>query len=301
MLYPHTDLYSTHNNDNQQEKEIEKQCYHVNTKFSLTKQLSHFFLLTYIISWSVWGTIILFPETMGEMYFLVIFGAFGPFAAAMILNRRQNGKEETKKWRQKILSIRENIGWSLLGGLGIPLLITLIHVGYYSITQNMPQLQSEPPWYWLLPAIPVNVFVVFVYSSAFGEEPGWQGYAMPRLLKQFNPITSVFILGFLWTLWHLPLQFIPIWSGKEPLYLMLLYTPALAVISTWLTQSADGSVMPAVFLHHATNLYGDYLLGTGIFVEPVVTHFSLIKTIIYWLIATTLIVMTKGSLGFNSD
>jgi len=31
---------------------------------------------------------------MGEMYFLVIFGAFGPFAAAAILTRVHQGKEE---------------------------------------------------------------------------------------------------------------------------------------------------------------------------------------------------------------
>jgi hypothetical protein len=38
---------------------------------------------------------------MGEMYFLIIFGAFGPFASAWILIRKQSGKEETKKWRKK--------------------------------------------------------------------------------------------------------------------------------------------------------------------------------------------------------
>lgn len=272
----------------------------MNIKNIQTKQLALFFLLAYLISWLIWGTIIIFPETMGEMYFLIIIGAFGPFAAAIILNRRQNGREGTKKWRQRILSIKKHIRWHLLGGLGIPLVIALIHIGFYSITQGLPELQTDPPWYWLLPAIPINVFVVFIYSSAFGEEPGWQGYAMPKLLKQFTPITSVFLLGFLWTLWHLPLQFIPIWSGKEPLHIMLLYTPALAVISTWLTQKADGSVMPAVFFHYATNLYGNYLLGTDIFVEPLVTHFSWIKTIIYWLIATTIIIKTKGRFGFNS-
>jgi membrane protease YdiL (CAAX protease family) len=159
-------------------------------------QLALFFILAYLISWSIWGTLILFPETMGENYFLIIIGAFGPFASATILNRRQKGKEETTKWRKKILSIRKHVKWHLIGGLGIPLIIALLHVGYVSITQGLPSLQTDPPWYWLLPAIPINIFVVFVYSSAFGEEPGWQGYAMPRLLKQYNAITSVFILGF---------------------------------------------------------------------------------------------------------
>ena len=236
---------------------------------------------------------------MGEMYILIIIGAFGPFISATIITRRQHGKEETKKWRKNILSIRKHIKWHLIGGLGIPIIIALLHIGYYGLTQGLPSLQTDPPWYWLLPAIPINVFIVFVYSSAFGEEPGWQGYAMPRLLQQFNPITSVLILGVLWTLWHYPLQFIPIYSSSEPLHLMLLYTPALAVIATWLTNKAKGSVLPAVFLHYATNLYGGYLLGTDIFVEPLSVNFSLIKTVIYWIIAIMLLVRTHGTLDIN--
>jgi membrane protease YdiL (CAAX protease family) len=169
------------------------------------------------------------------------------------------------------------------------------------LTQGLPSLQTDPPWYWLLPAIPINVFIVFVYSSAFGEEPGWQGYAMPRLLQRYTPITSILILGFLWALWHLPLQYIPIWSGKKPIYLMILYTPALAVITTWLTQKAEGSVMPAVFLHYATNLYGDYLLGTDIFTEPLSVNFTMIKTVIYWLLAIILLVQTSGSLEIHYE
>jgi membrane protease YdiL (CAAX protease family) len=258
-----------------------------------------FFLLAYLISWATWGLLVFFPETMGEMNFLVIFGAFGPFAAAAILTRVHQGKDEAKKWRQDILRLRGRIRWHLLGGLGIPLLIALVHITIYAILHGLPQLQTDPPWYWLVPAIPVNVYVVFVYSSGFGEEPGWQGYAMPRLLKIFSPIVACIIFGVLWTLWHTPLYFTPLWNGNEPMYLMLLYTPPLAVVLTWLTQKARGSVMPAVFSHYAGNLYGSYLTGTDIFLQPLDLNFTEIKTIIYWVIALIIIWRTRGTLGYE--
>ncbi|HKJ39080.1 MAG TPA: type II CAAX endopeptidase family protein [Anaerolineales bacterium] len=264
-------------------------------------QIIQFFLLSFLISWFLWGLLIFFPETMGEMYFLIIFGAFGPFAAAAILTRYHQGKDETKKWRQDILRLRGRLRWHLLGGLGIPLLIAFVHIIVYAIIRGLPHLQNDPPWYWLVPAIPVNVYVVFVYSSGFGEEPGWQGYAMPRLLKIFSPIIACIIFGVLWALWHTPLYFTPLWEGNEPLYLMMLYTPPLAVILTWLTQKARGSVMPAVFLHHATNLYGSYLMGTEIFSEPLDLNFSEVKTIIYWMVALTIIWRTHGTLGFEKE
>jgi hypothetical protein len=57
--------------------------------------------------------------------------------------------------------------------------------------------------------------------------------------------------------------------------------------------------MSAVFLHYATNLYGDYLLGTDIFIEPLSLYFSEIKTGIYWMIALFLIIRTNGRLGLE--
>lgn len=264
-------------------------------------QVIQFFLLAYLISWGIWGLLVFFPETMGEMYFLIIFGAFGPFIAAAILTRIHQGKDEAKKWRQDILRWRRRGTWILVGGLGIPLLIASAHVVIYSVFRGLPQIQTETPWYWLIYAIPVNVYVVFVYSSGFGEEPGWQGYAMPRLLKTFSPIIACVIFGILWALWHIPLYFTPLWDGNEPFYLMMLYTPPLAVILTWITQKARGSVMPAVLLHHATNLYGSYLTGTDIFAEPLDLNFTEIKTIIYWVVALIIIWRTNGTLGYEQE
>ena len=262
-------------------------------------QVVRFFFLAYLISWAIWGLLIFFPETMGEMYFLVIFGAFGPFAAAAILTRREVGKERAKIWRQDILRLRGRIRWLLLAGLGIPLIIALVHIALYSLIYDLPALQNDPPWYWLIPAIPVNVYIVFVYSSGFGEEPGWQGYAMPRLLEHFSPIIACVLFGIVWALWHLPLHFTPLWEGNEPLHLMMIYTVPLAVILTWLTQKARGSVMPAVFLHHATNLYGSYLTETEIFQQPLELNFTEIKTVIYWVIALIIIWRTRGTLGYD--
>ena len=82
---------------------------------------------------------------------------------------------------------------------------------------------------------------------------------------------------------------------------MVLYTPPLALILTWLTQKARGSVMPAVLLHHATNLYGSYLTGTEVFAKPLDFNFTEIKTIIYWVAALIIIWRTRGTLGYEQE
>ena len=136
-----------------------------------------YFALTYLISWVLWGTLILFPKTMGEMYFMIMFGAFGPFAAAAILTRRELGAEGAKTWLKDILRLRGRVHWHLLGGLGLPVVIALVHIGSYALLYGLPDMQHDPPWYYMLPALPVNVYVAVIYSSALGEEPA--GRATP--------------------------------------------------------------------------------------------------------------------------
>jgi membrane protease YdiL (CAAX protease family) len=52
--------------------------------------------------------------------------------------------------------------------------------------------------------------IFFLYSVIFGglsEEPGWRGYALPRLHARFNPLVSSLILGVIWAVWHTPARF----------------------------------------------------------------------------------------------
>jgi len=41
----------------------------------------------------------------------------------------------------------------------------------------------------------------------FGEEYGWRYYLQPRLQQRFGPRLGVIVLGIVWGLWHLPLNF----------------------------------------------------------------------------------------------
>jgi len=38
-----------------------------------------------------------------------------------------------------------------------------------------------------------------------GEEPGWRGYALPRLFSAMSPLPAAAVLGLIVAAWHLPL------------------------------------------------------------------------------------------------
>lgn len=41
------------------------------------------------------------------------------------------------------------------------------------------------------------------------EEPGWTGFAQPRLQGMYGPLVGGLLLGSLWALWHVPGFLIP--------------------------------------------------------------------------------------------
>lgn len=49
----------------------------------------------------------------------------------------------------------------------------------------------------------LSPFVNIIYC--FGEEWGWRGYLLPKLMNRFKVVSAVLLDGVIWGLWHIPL------------------------------------------------------------------------------------------------
>src|SRR5207248_87259 len=104
-----------------------------------------------------------------------------------------------------------------------------------------------------LPLIPVGLFY-----PGLGEEPGWRGFALPRLQLLYGPLVGSLVLGTLHAIWHLPAYLIPGAISDNGFDLGVFVGNSLAIISltflwTWLFNSARGSILFAMFVHAASN------------------------------------------------
>ncbi len=121
----------------------------------------------------------------------------------------------------------------------------------------------------LLVLLPVNAIVTGIIGSfaAFGEEGGWRGYMMPKLIKIMGRKRALLLGGIIWGLWHAPLTCIGHNFGTDypgfpyvGILLMCIFCTLLGILLTFLTEMS-GSVWPAVFVHAIGNASPSILQG----------------------------------------
>lgn len=101
----------------------------------------------------------------------------------------------------------------------------------------------------VIPAAPINAVV------ALGEEIGWRGWLLPRLMP-LGLLPAVILSGIIWALWHAPLILLGYNYGATPGAVALLCMTAscmvLGSVLAWF-RLRSGSIWPAAVGHGAVN------------------------------------------------
>ena len=257
-------------------------------------QVIAFFIFTFAFSWCLW-----IPEiiiTGGKMSLLTYAGGFGPFLSAVVIIWIVEKRAGLHQWFRRTFRLRINILWYLLGALFLPIMVVLLQFGLYLLWGGQPDFSNASPWWLYL----LNLPIVMLFAGG-NEEPGWRGFALPKLLTKRNPLTASLILGILWASWHIPQFFNPLWSGAEtPFAWFLANVVGLSFIMTWLYYRSSRSIFPVMLFHQATNIIWNYFPMPDDVLSGI-DDFIVLKTIVYWTIAIVLLIATKGRLGYQSE
>jgi membrane protease YdiL (CAAX protease family) len=102
----------------------------------------------------------------------------------------------------------------------------------------------------------------FLYNVVYGglsEEPGWRGFALPRLQARFSPLVSSLILGVIWAVWHAPGKFGGIEASTlSDTILEWVLIVLVTIIFTWLFNRTKGSILVTALIHPAMNTTGNF-------------------------------------------
>jgi membrane protease YdiL (CAAX protease family) len=150
------------------------------------------------------------------------------------------------------------IAWFFPLAVGI-----LAYGGAWSAGLVSFEMQSEP-WlpeskglaaFLLLASVRLSIGVVIAAIAAAGEEIGWRGYMITRLIQAGVPY-PVFLSGLIWGLWHTPLiltgQYV---ASPNPVLSAGLFLAVTVAIGFLLARVRleSGSVWPAIIGHAAWN------------------------------------------------
>lgn len=181
------------------------------------------------------------PGRVESYMLLAMLGVFSPLVVALISAWRENRKNGI---RCVFSSPRNKLHWYVIA-LGMFGAIHLIGTIFYKLLGG-----SDEHWLFL----PSNAqHIVAMLMVPIAEEPGWRGYALPRLQARFGAIKASLVLGILWALWH-TLMFILQGMTLPIFFIAMINIIAGSVVFSWLYNRTKGNLLIAIFAHIGAHL-----------------------------------------------
>ena len=235
--------------------------------------LAAFFILTFGYSWLLGLPLLtsslgLVPFHIARLPALLIqlLAIWGPTLSALLLTGLISGKAGLRDLLSRLLRWRVGVQWYafvLLIWAAITLAALSLLVLFGGTVPNSIQLT---PWYSLPLAFLINFPLFLFVGGPLGEEVGWRGYALPRLLTRRSALSASLFIGIVWALWHLPIFWIPGTGsgyGLVDFTWFFLLLSAWGVLLGWVYINTRGSLLLCVLFHAAGNTMTSAVLPVG--------------------------------------
>ncbi len=221
---------------------------------------------------------------------LLALGTFGPLVAGVAFTYLTRGREGRRDyWRRVYDFQRIGARWYLTIFLFAPILTAVaalldLLLGGKGGNWGQAVLEfSSRPWA-IIPSALYSTLIPFV------EELGWCGYVLDRLQAKRSALASALILGSLWSVWHLPMFFIPgtyqhgLGVGTLGFWLFLAGLLPLQVIFSWLFNSTGRSTLAVVLFHSMVNFTGELFAVTerGDALSILLWFVAAIGVVLFW-------------------
>lgn len=206
--------------------------------------------LSYLIFWGPITLLQLRTANLieGKIYNLPAFisflvGGFVPSIVGIFLTRIYDHKSGLKELFKSAINLKIGIQTLVVIVLcpitiGImQLIINRLTGGSFDYNQFIKQLPSILP---LLILGPIS------------EEFGWRGFLQKRVNSKFSPLLGSLVIGITWSVWHLPLFYMPGTSQHDfnmPFMPFMISVVSSSFIYTYVYIKSHGSLFSAILLH----------------------------------------------------
>lgn len=221
-----------------------------------------FFLATFVFSWVFWSIAILVNQdfTSFPTIFFYALGGFGPSIIGILLTYLTKDKNEIKDFWYRSRDFK-HINYKWYGAIIILSLTPLLIAGGVSILFDGSGISVDTVF-----LSSVLFSLIFLIIGVLAEEWGWRGYVLDVLQSKYNALLSSLILGFFWSIWHLPLFFIngtyqqSLGLLSIEFWMFFIMILPHSVIYALLFNNTNRSILSAMLFHFCVNFFGQIFL-----------------------------------------
>ena len=211
------------------------------------RPLVTFFVLAYAFSWWPWIFYVfdLLPQPIA---------GFGPFVAAVVVLGMTDGKAGVISLLRRMVRWRVRLGWYAIA-FGLPVAIAVAAAGLTVLGGAQAPASSElRGWTGLF-----STFLLLLVVPGIGgawEEPGWRGYALPRLQVGRSALFASLMLWIGLVVWHLPLFIVGEIHWSDVVFIL-----GFVIVFNWVFNNANGSVLILMLMHAMNNTISGSFFG----------------------------------------
>jgi uncharacterized protein len=238
-----------------------------------------FFILAVALSWWAW---IFYAVDLSPNPIV----GFGPFLAALVVLAVTEGKSGVIGLLRRMVRWRVGLQWYAVALL-LPVVVTLTAAAlnvYLLGAQRTSTAADLGGWSSFL-----QMFFLWLLIPGLAgtwEEPGFRGYALPRLQFRYSALVASLILGVLWAFWHLPF----VVTGEDTWIDAILFTIEWSIVYTWLFNNARGSVLIVMLFHNMNNSFSSGFIGQ-MFSGADSVNQAWLRLLLWGLVAVVLVVV----------
>jgi membrane protease YdiL (CAAX protease family) len=177
---------------------------------------------------------------------ILLSASWLPDIVGVAVTARAEGRVGLRQLFARAVRYRFGARWYVVALL-LPIAAVFVAVGVGLL------LGMDPPRFITDASVLIPLFVFNLLAGPLGEELGWRGTALPRLLNRWGALTCSLILGVFWWTFHTPGFVLGLFApGFTPVN-SLVGAITLTIVITWLFNNSGGSLIPGALMHLSIN------------------------------------------------
>ncbi len=233
-------------------------------EFVVRHQLALFAVLTLAIGWLWWVQMVL--GLWPEEYIIIpsTLGGLSPILTLVILQRLSSREIDLDGIVKTAKVGRAYAPWLVVAAFLLPLIFLTGNVLSYALgfEPTLVILNPGPDelGWALLAIVPITFFPGLITSPLF-EEPGWRGFALPKLQAMFGREIGSLLVGSYWWLWH---QMSNVYWGLLPSVAGYLSMLGQSFLIDSMYNLSRRNLLVAMFAHQALFITFTYLYRSSL-------------------------------------